>query len=294
MALEMFPREAQTQLDRFSKGELTEEEFLREVNWVGIWGYPFRLYRPLVLFAREKGLPLVGLNAPREVVNKIARGGLAGLSPEERSRVAETFDFTNQGHREYVREEYERHVKGSIKDFGTFYEAQLAWEETMAETLVHALKALPETTRVVVLIGNGHIWEGRGVPQNARRRLAHRYRTIIPLPADYALRSLDPGPADYIWITPIPEKTHPPRLGITIQTLPDGEGIAISEVAGGGRADKAGLQKGDVIKNVNGTPVRTLEDLHRSLFDKAPTKRFSIQRDGTEMEIMVDWEMKNP
>ena len=82
------------------------------------------------------------MNAPREVVNKIARQGLAGLTPEERSRVAETFDSTNQEHRKYVLEEYERHVKGSIKDFETFYEAQLAWEETMAETLVQALKAV--------------------------------------------------------------------------------------------------------------------------------------------------------
>ena len=41
VALEMFPREAQPQLDRFSKGELTEEEFLREVNWGGNLGLSF-------------------------------------------------------------------------------------------------------------------------------------------------------------------------------------------------------------------------------------------------------------
>jgi uncharacterized iron-regulated protein len=294
VALEMFPREAQPDLDRFSKGELTEEEFLREVNWGEIWGYPFPLYRPMVLFAREKGLPLLGLNAPREVVNKIARQGLAGLSPKERNRVAETFQYDQQGDREYVLKEYERHVRGSIKDFETFYEAQLAWEETMAETLAQTLRDLPETTRVVVLIGNGHIWEGRGVPQNARRRLAHRYRTIIPLPADYALRPLEPGPADYIWITQIPEEIHPPRLGITIQTLPDSGGIAIGGLTAGGRGEKAGFQKGDVIKKVNGATVRTLEDLHRSLSDKIPRKRFGIERNGREIEIPVEWELKNP
>ncbi|HSO72413.1 MAG TPA: ChaN family lipoprotein [Thermodesulfobacteriota bacterium] len=294
VALEMFPRESQPLLDRFLRGEETEEEFLRGVNWEEIWGYPFRLYRPLVLFAREKGLPLVGLNAPREVVTKIARGGLAGLSPEERKRVAENFDLANQGHREYVLEEYERHVKGSIRDFEAFYEAQLAWEETMAETLVQTLKAAPETVRVVVLIGNGHIWQGRGVPNNARRRLNHQYRTVIPLPADYALRPLEPGPADYIWVTPVSPEAHRPRLGITIQTLPDGGGIAIGELTAGGRADKAGFQKGDVIKNVNGAPVRNLEDMHRSLSDPTPFKRFGIRRNGTEMEIPVEWEMKNP
>ncbi len=294
VALEMFPREVQPLLDRFSKGELTEEEFLRQVNWEEIWGYPFRLYRPMVLFAREKRLPLIGLNAPREVVNKIARQGLAGLTPEERSQVAENFDLTNQRHRKYVLEEYERHVKGSIRDFEAFYEAQLAWEETMAETLVQTLKAGSETTRVVVLIGNGHIWEGRGVPHNARRRLDHQFRTVIPLPADYSLRRLESGPADYVWVTPVSPEAHRPRLGITIHALPDGGGIAISEVAVGGKAEKTGFQKGDVIKNVNGAPVRTLEDLHRSLSGQTPTKQFGIMRNGTEMEISVEWETKNP
>ena len=57
LALEMFPREVQPLLDRFSEGDWTEEEFLRQVNWEEIWGYPFRLYRPMVLFAREKSCP---------------------------------------------------------------------------------------------------------------------------------------------------------------------------------------------------------------------------------------------
>ncbi len=186
VALEMFPREVQPLLDRFSRGEETEEDFLRKVDWEEIWGYPFRLYRPMVLFAREKRLPLIGLNAPREVVTKIARQGLSGLSPEERRRVAETILSDQPEDREFVLEEYERHVKGSIKDFETFYEAQLAWEETMAESLVDALKVLPETTRIVVLIGKGHIW-GEGAypvtPKDAwpnRTEPSSRCRQTIP------------------------------------------------------------------------------------------------------------------
>ena len=263
------------------------------MNWEEIWGHPFRLYRPIVLFAREKKLPLVGLNAPREVVNKIARQGLAGLARKNGAGWRRLLISTNQGHREYVREEYERHLKGSIKDFEAFYEAQLAWEETMAETLVQALKALPETTRVVVLIGNGHIWEGRGVPHKRPSTPGPPYRTVIPLPVDYSLRRLEPGPADYIRITPVSPETHRPRLGITIQTLPEGGGIAIGEVTAGGRAEKAGFQKGDVIKTVNGALVSTLEDLHRSLSEN-PNKTVRIQRNGTEMEISVEWEPKNP
>jgi S1-C subfamily serine protease len=108
------------------------------------------------------------------------------------------------------------------------------------------------------------------------------------------LRRLEPGPADYVWVTPVSPEAHRPRLGITIHALPDGGGIAISEVAVGGKAEQYGFQKGDVVQAINGTLVRNLEDFHRSLSDKTPIKRFRIQRDGTEMEIMVNWEMKNP
>ncbi len=294
LALEMFPRVVQPLLDHFSQGEETEEDFLRKVDWEEIWGYPFQLYRPMVLFAKEKRLPLIGLNAPREVVDKIARQGLSGLNSEERRQVAKTILTNQPGDREYVLEEYESHLKGSIKDFETFYEAQLAWEETMAESLVDALKALPETSRIVVLIGKGHIWEGRGVPRDAWRRLAHPYRTVIPLSVDYFFRPLESAPADYLWITAALPKSHRPILGITIRMLPGGEGIAIGELTAGGRAEKAGFQKGDVIKKVNGTPIRTLEDLHRALSDKTPFKRFGIHRDGREMEIPVEWGTKNP
>jgi S1-C subfamily serine protease len=147
---------------------------------------------------------------------------------------------------------------------------------------------------VVVLIGNGHIWQGGGVPRNARRRLDHPYRTIIPLPADYTLRNLDPAPADYLWITPVSVEPHRPRLGIRLRALPDGEGLAIDEVTPGGRAEQVGFQKGDVIESVNGSPARTLEDLHQSLADPSPSKRFGIRRNGREMEIPVDWGLKNP
>lgn len=91
LALEMFPRRVQPVLNRYAAGELTEEDFLREVNWAETWGYPFQLYRPLLAFAREKGFKIIGLNAPREVVHKIARQGLVSLSRKNGGRSPNLF-----------------------------------------------------------------------------------------------------------------------------------------------------------------------------------------------------------
>ena len=247
LALEMFPRRVQPVLDRFSEGKLGEDEFIKEVNWSEVWGFPFQLYRPLLAFARDKGLRLIGLNAPRETVNKIAREGLAALGPEDRGQIAEKFLIDDRKYREELQEEYRRHAPGNIKSFETFYEAQLAWDETMAETLVAALRVLPSGAQILVLAGKGHVLKGAGIPQAALKRMPHSSKTVIPVPVNYPFRVLSPDLADYLWVTRPFEEVHPPRLGIQVKALPDSQGLEVVEVTPGGPAAQAGFQKGDIL-----------------------------------------------
>src|SRR5664279_5766138 len=44
LGFEMFPRRVQPVLDRWSKGELNEADFLRQVDWPQIWGFADTLY----------------------------------------------------------------------------------------------------------------------------------------------------------------------------------------------------------------------------------------------------------
>ncbi len=155
LALEMFPREAQPILDHYSQGQISEKEFLERIEWGKIWGYPFDLYRGLFHWARARRLKMVGLNAPIEIVNRISQKGLEALDPQERLRVATDFHLNHPEYRETLRLQYAHHPKGKIKNFETFYEAQLAWEETMAETLALLLSSLSKEDRAVVLIGRG-------------------------------------------------------------------------------------------------------------------------------------------
>ena len=59
IGFEMFPRRVQPALDRWVKGELTEQEFLNAVNWRKSWGYDAKLYMPLFDFARMNRIPVV-------------------------------------------------------------------------------------------------------------------------------------------------------------------------------------------------------------------------------------------
>jgi aminopeptidase N len=294
LALEMFPRRAQPVLDRYAAGELTEEDFLREVNWAETWGYPFQLYRPLLAFARDKGLKIIGLNAPREVVHKIARQGLVSLSQEERREIAESFLTEDPKHREVLAQEFQRHRQEKIKDFESFYAAQLAWDETMAETLIRFLQTLPPASQVLVMIGKGHITDRQGMPPAAWKRLPHSYKTVVPVSVDHPFRVLGPELADYLWITSPLEEVHPPRLGIQVKTLPENQGLEVTAVNPGSAAQRAGLQVGDVIVKIESEVVRTIEDLHQALAKRPPTAHFTVRRSGKEVTVAVQWGKLNP
>ena len=205
LAMEMFPAEAQPILDRYIQGEMTEEDFLKEVGWEEIWGFPYSLYRDLIDWQKEKHMPVLGLNAPNKVVRKIGRNGLGSLTPDERSRVARDFHLDDAANRARISKEYTVHQKGAIKDFQSFFEAQLAWEETMAQTLAQRLEQTGGKCIIVVAVGKGHITDRLGVPYLTRIRKPHEYRTVAPVPINYPFSTLDPDLADYVVIT---DKSH--------------------------------------------------------------------------------------
>lgn len=293
LALEMFPREAQATLDRYSRGELSEAEFLREVEWEKVWGFPFSLYKPIIGWAAEKHLPIIGLNAPQEVVRKVSRGGLASLDPTDRSRLANDFDLTNWAHRKRIEEEFAGHAKGPIKDFESFYEAQLAWEETMAETLARTLKERKGSSPVLVMIGKGHI-EGRsGVPDRALKRFQHRYKTVMPFPIDYPESVITPGIADYVWITGKVSRLPQGRLGVLVRPLQTGQGLEVLSIHPDSPAERAGVQVKDVIVAVNGQPVKDIATLHRVVAESSGSVKLRIMRSGSSVELLKTIDLRS-
>jgi uncharacterized iron-regulated protein len=198
MGVEFFPRDQQGLLDRYLSGEIEEEAFLETIQWSKTWGYPYHLYRPLFLTARREGVPVLALNAPRDIVRNVARKGLDGLTDEERSRIAREMDLDNEAHRAYVREVFERHGHGNLQEFEWFYEAQTVWDETMAETIAGA--AGEHGRKMIVFLGNGHITHQFGVPDRTRRRVPVSSATVVPYPLRETI-TLDKGMADYVWLT---------------------------------------------------------------------------------------------
>ena len=200
IAMEFFEKPQQSTLDRYHRGGLDETEFLKELDW----GSDYHFYRPLVQMAKQHGGAVLAINAPRDVVKKVARQGLESLDAPERNKIAKEIDLSNEAHRNYVREAYERHPHGDLKEFDYFYEAQCVWEDTMAESLAEYLRE--NGRKLIVFTGNGHIINKFGIPDRTIERIPVSMVTIMPFPLSEEV-NIEKEIADYVWLT----ADYPPR-----------------------------------------------------------------------------------
>ena len=198
VAMEFFDESDQPALDRYMEGAVTEGEFLKDVDWCKKWAFDYHFYRPLMLLAKEKARNLLAVNAPGDIVKKVARSGLKSLNTQERNQLATKIDLDNDGHRAYLNEIYQKHQHDTLKNFEYFYEAQCAWEDTMAENIADHIKK--HNDKIVVFTGNGHIINKFGIPERTQKRVPVKMATVILYPLTERT-TIKQGTADYVWLT---------------------------------------------------------------------------------------------
>jgi putative serine protease PepD len=74
-----------------------------------------------------------------------------------------------------------------------------------------------------------------------------------------------------------------PFLGIEGQNLPDDRGALIQRVVSGGPAERAGLRRGDIIVELDGQAIPSMDELISTLIQKevGQTVRVTYERDGS-------------
>lgn len=193
LAMEMFQRPYQGVLDSYLAGQLSEQELLEQSEYKQRWGFPWEYYAPILRFAQEKQLPVLALNTPTEVTRQVAREGLESLTPKQRSFIPPFAEIRtdNAEYRQMMLSIFKQHQHGSYgsADFERFFLAQVLWDETMAEKIAQSLQANPDY-QVVVLVGQGHIVYGYGIPSRVARRMQDKklvqYSVLLSSPEDVA------------------------------------------------------------------------------------------------------------
>ena len=174
LALEMFQRPFQKELDRYLQGEIDEAELIERTEYEERWGFDWEFYAPLLRYARDRGLPVFAANTPREITRKVARGGFESLAAEDWRWIPprEEIDMSNEAYRAILQSFFAsfHHASGESEGFERFFAAQVLWDETMAETIARLARDRPDY-QILAIAGAGHVACGYGIPDRVARRL---------------------------------------------------------------------------------------------------------------------------
>ena len=263
LGVEWFQLPAQPHLDDFVAGRISEAEMLERTGYFDRWRFDYRLYRPVILYAKENGIPIVALNAPVELTNRISAVGIGGLTPEEKGTVPD-IDRSNSAYAEHLQQFFAQHPGGEKRSFDRFLDVQLTWDETMADSAARYLRDNPGR-RMVVMAGSGHIANRWGIPDRLQRRLPDaRIATVVFADGKEVNERL----ADYLVFSPETELPKAGLLGLYLDST--GEGVKVRSVADDSAAGAAGIEAGDLLVAVDGLPLPTYSTLRMAMLSMKP------------------------
>jgi uncharacterized iron-regulated protein len=166
VGIEMLPWNAWAATRSLSNRSVTLQQFAEHCEWGARWGFDLELYRSVLEMALHDRVRLVPLNAPDGFSRRVSRRGFGALDPAQRRRIPPELLGGNDAYIEWLATIMQGHgMELTPEMIGRFVQAQLLWDTTMAASLAGIVEGVPETTRVVVIAGGGHIRHRWGIPE---------------------------------------------------------------------------------------------------------------------------------
>ncbi len=305
LAMEMFTPSQQTVLDRWSAGDLSEKDFLKQVGWYSTWNMDFALYRDLLVFCRDQKIRVLALNAEATTRQLLSKTAIEDLSSQDRERLPE-MDFDDPHYQAMLDAFLDGHPMGKGHSSG-FKRVQTLWDETMAANLADYLNAKEADHQVVVIAGNNHIQFGYGIPRRLFRRLQASYLLIGTTETEES-KILNPDrimnvetpdhpllPYHFLYVIdyePLPQTGV--KLGIIVSPGTS-SGVVINKVMPGSAAATHGLRIGDILLRIDGEILTdqaglTYELARKQIGDNAT---LAVLRDHEEIVIAVEFSPEN-
>jgi S1-C subfamily serine protease len=122
---------------------------------------------------------------------------------------------------------------------------------------------------MVILAGSGHLAFGSGIPKRLERRTHMTYAVVLNSGVE-----MEPHVADYILLTKKEDLPPAGVLGVSLQEK--GRECRILLLVPGGAAEKAGLKRNDVLRDIEGQKVSAVADMRLALWDKKPGGRVRV------------------
>ena len=279
IGIEFVQQPFQEVLGDFLQQRIDEEDFLRRSEYFTRWGFDYRLYAPILRFARTNAIPVVALNVPGEITSKVALDGVAALSDEEHQWVPTQGLEADDNYRARLRTVFEAHAGASSSEFDNFLDAQILWDEGMAKRASSYL-AERDGVRLVIIAGNGHVAYRNAIAGRLETKPGDEVTIIsqdqsAESQAHYELRATEltlPAPG---------------RLGVLLDTTE--EGVKVESFTTDSAAQNAGMKSGDLIVSLDHEPTSSYADVKSVLWSRMVGElvRVEVNRDGQRLTYEV-------
>jgi uncharacterized iron-regulated protein len=298
VGMEMFREPDQEILDRWTKGELSELEFLKATKWYENWGSDFGYYRDILNFARESRIDVIALNPSRELQQEV-RNSVPDNMPESLKAKLPEVGLPDPYQRAAMKAVYGAHLP-SEGMFEAFFRVQLLWEETMAVRVVDYLRSpRGEGKKMVTITGGWHVRYGFGIPKKVIRRMPMPYAIVLPeeisIPEEKKDQMMNVDlpqipllPADFVWWVPY-EGLEGKQVVMGVRLSGKDNEVLVEGVTPGSPAEKAGILPGDRIFSFDGQKVKDVTDVFLRVREKkeGDETMVAVRRDDVEKSLRV-------
>ncbi len=150
LSFEMFERDVQTYMNQYLNGDMSEADFLLNSR---PWPNYDPDYKPLLDFARDRGLKSIAANVPRYLAGRSVRNSdsfMTTLSDQERTYVATMVNAPEDRYKELFMQTMQANaahgMPGDESMYQRIYYAQCVKDDTMAESIVNAYDSNKKST----------------------------------------------------------------------------------------------------------------------------------------------------
>ena len=193
IAIEIIPSSRQGMLDRWVEGNVSGYDFARFFyNTVRV---PYRYYKDIFEYAREKKIPVVGIDSDTKFISDVSKKGF-NIAPD---KYLEKIKFSDcSGDKEYARLLGFSLVKQYHESGLPFLcDGQRMRDAVMAFNIAEILKK--GNSSVVVLMGTAHTMKF-AVPRQVKKHVTVSHKVLVHDSIRFMIdRRPGPDVADYVW-----------------------------------------------------------------------------------------------
>jgi uncharacterized iron-regulated protein len=183
IGLEMVREPFQPVLTRYLDGGLSDAALEEGLHFQSEWGYDMAYYQPAFREASVEYGSLLAFGVPRDLTRDVAQKGLSGINPNQR-RILPHLDLNVPGHRAVFDSLMIHHPGTAQREvLDRFYEAQVVWDESMADRAAAWLSQRYPGRKLVILAGAAHCHPS-AIPARIKRRAAFTVVSVLPRAKD--------------------------------------------------------------------------------------------------------------